>query len=69
MWDRRQLNSSIGMLAGKHSSNIMCLAASENVQINGDVCDIIVSGSKDHYVKVFIVKIRPSHLSVILGEI
>ncbi|XP_021948047.1 kinesin-like protein KIF21A isoform X2 [Folsomia candida] len=56
VWDRRQLNSSIGMLAGKHSSNIMCLAASENVQINGDVCDIIVSGSKDHYVKLYLIK-------------
>lgn len=54
VWDRRNLSAPYGLLAGKHSSNIMCLAAAENVSMNGEMCDVIVSGSKDHYIKVLL---------------
>lgn len=52
VWDRRKLNSNVGILAGKHASNIMCLATAENVPMSSGECDVLVSGGKDHYVKV-----------------
>jgi WD40 repeat protein len=53
VWDSRNLSHPIGILAGKHSSSVMCLAAAENVPMNDGVCDVMVSGAKDHYIKVF----------------
>ncbi len=45
VWDLRKFHS-IGKLSGGHQAAVMCLAA-------GDTNDYVVTGSKDHYVKVF----------------
>jgi len=46
LWDLRNYNS-LGLLTSKHQSQIMCMAArhSENKRI-------LVTGAKDHYIKV-----------------
>jgi len=54
VWDMRKLQGTLGILAGKHSSHIMCLATAQNLKLGSSNCDVIVSGSKDHYIKVAI---------------
>lgn len=46
LWDMRNYNS-VGLLTGKHQSQVMCMAA-------GNMSDkhLLVTGSKDHYIKV-----------------
>lgn len=41
--------SCIGKLSGGHQAAVMCIAVSENEAGN----DTVVTGSKDHYIKVF----------------
>jgi kinesin family protein 4/21/27 len=46
LWDLRKY-ASVGLLTGKHQAQIMCMAAT-------DIEDkhFLVTGSKDHYIKV-----------------
>ena len=50
MWDLRKFHS-IGKLSGGHQAAVMCLATG-TVPGNSDT-DYVVTGSKDHYIKVF----------------
>jgi len=49
VWDLRKFHS-IGKLSGGHNAAVMCLASSRGPDDEGDY---VVTGSKDHYVKVF----------------
>jgi WD40 repeat protein len=53
VWDLRNLQGSLAILAGKHSSNVMCLATAQNLRLGSSNCDVFVSGSKDLKVGVF----------------
>ncbi|KAB7501765.1 Kinesin-like protein KIF21A [Armadillidium nasatum] len=48
IWDLRKFMS-VGKLSGAHQAAVMCLAV-ESSMLNQDV---VVTGSKDHYIKVF----------------
>ncbi|EEB15657.1 kif21, putative [Pediculus humanus corporis] len=48
VWDLRRF-SSTGKLAGGHQAAVMCLAVSKLSETE----DVVVTGSKDHYIKVF----------------
>lgn len=49
IWDLRKFHS-IGKLSGGHQAAVMCLASSRNERSQDDY---VITGSKDHYVKVF----------------
>jgi WD40 repeat protein len=49
VWDLRKFHS-IGKLSGGHNAAVMCLASGVGPGQDGDY---VVTGSKDHYVKVF----------------
>ena len=40
----------VGKLSGGHQSQIMVLAVDDTDTASGDIC--VVTGSKDHYIKV-----------------
>ena len=49
IWDLRKFHS-IGKLSGGHQAAVMCLAAGKSDEDEGDH---VITGSKDHYIKVF----------------
>lgn len=49
VWDLRKFHS-IGKLSGGHQAAVMCLTTGK---CSSDTGDYVVTGSKDHYVKVF----------------
>ncbi len=52
VWDLRKFHS-IGKLSGGHQAAVMCLTADDNNNGGDDDMVTVVTGSKDHYVKVF----------------
>eukprot|EP00095_Tigriopus_kingsejongensis_P007989 maker-scaffold269_size230758-snap-gene-0.23 protein:Tk07989 transcript:maker-scaffold269_size230758-snap-gene-0.23-mRNA-1 annotation:"kinesin-like protein kif21a-like" len=52
IWDLRKFHS-IGKLAGGHQAAIMCLTTGISLAHDVDDGDYVITGSKDHYVKVF----------------
>ncbi|TRY72220.1 hypothetical protein TCAL_03875, partial [Tigriopus californicus] len=52
IWDLRKFHS-IGKLAGGHQAAIMCLTAGISLSPDTEDGDYVITGSKDHYIKVF----------------
>jgi kinesin family protein 4/21/27 len=48
VWDLRKFHS-VGKLSGGHQAAVMCLETG----VGGDDGDYVITGSKDHYIKVF----------------
>jgi len=55
IWDIRKF-SSTGKLSGGHQAAVMCLAVGPVAGSDGARVEYVVTGSKDHYVKVFEVR-------------
>ena len=49
IWDLRKFHS-VGKLSGGHQAAVMCLETGPGVDADGDY---VITGSKDHYIKVF----------------
>ena len=56
IWDIRKF-SSTGKLSGGHQAAVMCLAVgAAPAAADGSGVEFVITGSKDHYVKVFEVR-------------